>query len=95
MIGDSHEEEGEIPDAQTSDTLACVLVQRAIDQLALLLLQSHDAVFDSILDQDTMNLDLPTLADAVCAVNRLLLNVRIPEGVQQDDVVGCCEVAAP
>jgi hypothetical protein len=55
------EEEHEILDAQTRETLTGFLIQGSIDKLALLVLQGADSVLDSLRHQHTVNMNLTFL----------------------------------
>ena len=55
------EEEHEILDAQTRETLAGFLIQGRIDELAFLVLQGADSILDSRRHQHTVNMDLTFL----------------------------------
>lgn len=55
------EEEHEVLNAQTRETLAGFLVQRGIDKLALFVLQVADSVLDGLWHQDTVYMNLTFL----------------------------------
>jgi len=54
--------------------------------------QVDDLLLDRVLRDETVDGDRQTLADAMCAIRRLVLNGRIPPGIEQDDVVRRGEV---
>ena len=82
----------EVIHAEARDASSGTLIQRRINELALLLLKCDNAVLDSALDQDTMDLDRQLLADAVGTVNCLHLDVWVPEGIEDDDLGGASQV---
>ena len=86
------EEVRELLYAETGDVLVFLFVEGLFDQGALLVLQLDDAVFDRARDEHAVDFDWSDLANAVRTVNRLLLDVRIPEGIENDHTVGDIEV---
>lgn len=79
---------------ETSDVLPCLFVESFSDDGALVLLDGENSVLHGAWNQHAMHLDLSRLADAVSAVDCLLLDVWIPEGIEDDDLGGHVEVQA-
>lgn len=60
---------------------ASITTNGAVKDELLLVLQAQDALFDSVLDDESHGMDGLVLAHAVRAVNRLHLGSRVPPGV--------------
>ena len=65
-----------------------------VGELAFVLLEGDDFFFDRVLGDEAAGVDSPGLADAVGAVDGLLLDGGVPPGVEEEDVVGGGEVEA-
>src|SRR3984893_16274817 len=57
-------------------------------KVALAAVESEDFLLDTILDDQAVDSDRPLLPDAMCAIGGLILDRRIPPGVEMDHVVG-------
>lgn len=68
------------------------VTQSVVDYTALLHLHLDDAVLDGALNQEAVHAYRLHLADAVCAINGLVLHGGVPERLLDDDVVGDAEV---
>src|ERR1700741_3607106 len=63
-----------------------------VGELALLLLQFEDALFDRVAGDQTVREDMALLTDAVRAIDRLRLDRRVPPRVEQEHVCGGGEI---
>ena len=80
------EEIGKLANTETSQALAGILIESSVDEIALLLLQSQNTIFNSVRNDDAMHVDLVLLPDAVSTVNSLLLDEGVPERIENDDL---------
>src|SRR5215467_7036444 len=87
----SRQQQFQILSAQVADQ-AVVRVYDGVGEVALRALEREDFLFDGVAGDDAVSEDLPGLADAVRAVNRLRLDRRVPPGVEQIDVFGRSQV---
>ncbi|GBE60142.1 oligomycin resistance ATP-dependent permease, putative [Babesia ovata] len=64
------------------------LVHHDVVQTPLLQLLTPDVLLDSVLADQTVDVDFPRLADTVAPVHSLPIHRRVPVGVVEDDRVG-------
>lgn len=65
------------------------LVELQLDRLPL-----DHFLFDGILADQSVDKDLFLLTDAMSAVHRLEVGLRIPVRIIQDDMIGCHQIKA-
>src|SRR5215475_12455993 len=81
----SRQQQFQIFSAEVADE-AVVGVDDGVSEVALGVLEREDFFFDGVAGDDAISEDLPSLADAVRAVNGLGLDRRVPPGIEQVDV---------
>jgi len=64
--------------AKSTETLASLLVKSGFDELPLSVLQLDNAIFNRLLDKDSMHFDWSLLTDSVSAIYGLHFDERIP-----------------
>lgn len=79
------EEEGKLLYAKTAKRLTSPLTESLVNEFLLALLKFDNTILDRVLDQDPMDFDGALLANAVCSVNSLHLNERVPERIKNND----------
>ena len=72
--------------------LEFVSTKRRCGELAFLLLQMEDTLFDCLLNRKFVNVHVAFLAEAVSAVECLVLEGGVPPEIDKDDIVATCEI---
>src|SRR6266498_2246088 len=70
------------------------VVHDAAEEVCLAAGECHDLLLDGVARDQPVDIHRPGLADAVGAVDRLVLGGGVPPGVEQEAVVGLGEVEA-
>ena len=92
--GRTYKEILELLQVQSRHLSGLILIQGPLDQLPLPILQVQHAILDRIRHENAMDADGAQLTDAVRAVNGLVLDVRVPERIEDDHLAGGDEVEA-